>query len=564
MTDRVKIEVARLREFGPRIAAPWPAEERAWSTLRTRLRPVTRGNALAERFPHAHGRDIEMYAMGDARPMHFTRAADGLLREWHSYGAIRAGARINERGGLDLTAWSATVPPERRAAVNDVLQDVLDSFMRLPATQQGIDAFAHAMHDQLIAQQLTGRHTRRPVAAASGEVTGWEHVQVPDKASPRAVRQIERVDQPRPGEMRAYHPFSWMPSVSGIEPIVLRWATKVVPPPLELWRSYETIRAAISISDGGVSGWRVIAFDYELWEGLGSLAELEAVSVAVGAEGDTLRAAGPVPPADEAQCDAFARGVAARLAAAPWRTRDEIVARLRFDRDRHSGVDPDAWFASVPAEHMQAAIDAFYPAVNAPPPWSTLDELAGAIAQRLEPRPTIIPAATRRLDRRTLGELATRYCPRRPDGSYSRAAARAWLRAFRTTALIAGDALESTCNTTQAVAVLRNMVSEEDAQQLAARPGDQPAAAPPSGRNDTQLGRVNQIKSAAKRSGLPFREFVERVRAITPLTDHVGLAACDQILRGIDKIVRDVDAALPAQPGIPTDATHEQPRGETP
>lgn len=375
-------EVQLLRELARRVDQPWPAE-RQYGQAAARLARERAGHRGAP-----PGTVVVPDAIADQRFPHWNRdwlrAARAAAPDWRTAAAIRAGLRIDgDRVYMD--GWLSSVPPGHNCEAAEASNVVWLSRSKWPATEQGLQELAAAVSERL----HRPHRTRRPIANSTGEVTGWDFVPVPADASARAQRQIERIDRSRSAKdsgMLVYHPFSWMPSVVGVRPIVLRWPAETAMPKVERWQTSEAIRAG-----------------------------------------------------------------------------------LRFDRERHSGVDPGGWFAAVPAEHIQAASNAFYPAVSAPPSWSTLDELASAVAARLAPVPVQLPAVECRLARHTIGALAAHYCPRRADGSYSRAAARAWLRAFRQVALIASDALE-TIGTAAAVAVLRTMLDGEDAARLTSRP----------------------------------------------------------------------------------------------
>ncbi len=264
-------------------------------------------------------------------------------------------------------------------------------------------------------------------------------------AARRAARQREALEIGMAPEANGLATTrSWMPSIAGVGPVVLRWGACEAEPVVEEWRTYEAIRAAMSLSEirGGVL--------LDRWLREVPRHALSETSKAVAAALEILT------PATEQDLDAFARAVADRLAPQPRR----LPAT-----SRQLGALPRDWHAARQRRKERRAIRRmrFTPA----PAGEAVSFAAGAF----RPLGTGIWSheAARPSNRATLGTLAAHYLPT----PYNRHDARRWMRRFRQCVLVASDALEGRgdAGRAQAIEALCEVIGLEDAIGLTERPG---------------------------------------------------------------------------------------------
>jgi len=253
-----------------------------------------------------------------------------------------------------------------------------------------------------------------------------------------------------------------MPSIAGVGPVVLRWPAETVQPEVEGWRTYEAIRAACVLEDGGTH----VHVNIDAWPGMPKVglgdAGNEALQACKRAADDQIWRMAAI-----SSLDVFARNVAFLLKPQPI---------TLSTATKHLGALPRDWVAA----RDRCSERERYGLVR-----GTGTEDVGSWAT---PEP--------RCHRATLGTLAARYTPRRPDGSYNRHDARRWMRTFRevvaraSDALLEGDRVEDARSVAEieagaperltgrgsarlrAVEVLCEVVGLEDAIGLTERPGE--------------------------------------------------------------------------------------------
>lgn len=412
MTSAIEREASDLRMLARRLAEPWPAEERfaQWR----RGRPETRGSRLSGLFPHA--------SEPPAGPPDRVTVTSALRSAARALDAAVEIANPPYDSGPFRISSTGSLPGGLRADVDYRLTSDDRAWMSVP------DARVRPEHS----------------ARASGN-PAWR-----SRAPARADRQ--RLHASGPVYPDNHNGHSWMPSIAGVGPVVLRFAEAVEQPP-EV-PPIDTIRRGLwLLPHQGEDA-------FQRWlDGLP--AEVVAVIHRTIATTDDVRLL-----RTPAGLDNIARAVHERLVA-------DLQPRTVPAAVKHLGALPRMWTAARARRSIKRRGGGF--AASSRFDAGDVVLTGGQIYRvtKVQTGPGIQMLHRRRSHRALLGELAARYTPRRPDGSCNRHDARRWMRAFaRDAASQASDMLEEGRPGARRLAIgaLCSMIGLDDAIRLTERP----------------------------------------------------------------------------------------------